>query len=63
MTAARTGKRRRSNALLKAGADVNATETWLGETALMWAAAENHGGGGHGCWSSAAPTSMRSRAD
>ena len=22
---------------------MNATETWHGETALMWAAAENHG--------------------
>src|SRR5690606_37714215 len=24
------------------GADVNARERWFGETALMWAAAENH---------------------
>ena len=30
------------NVLLKAGASVNATEGWRGETALMWAAAENH---------------------
>ena len=30
-------------ALLAHGADVNAQEAWLGETALMWAAAENHG--------------------
>jgi len=29
-------------ALLDAGADVNAREHWLNETALMWAAAENH---------------------
>jgi len=28
--------------LLEAGAAVNATEMWRGETALMWAAAENH---------------------
>ena len=50
------------NVLLKAGAGVNATEAWRGETALMWAAAENHGGRGHGCSSSAAPQWMRSRA-
>ena len=28
--------------LLKAGSSVNAAEGWRGETALMWAAAENH---------------------
>ena len=34
----------RSHALLLAsrGANVNARENWFGETALMWAAAENH---------------------
>src|SRR5262245_31811984 len=30
--------------LLGRGADVNATDTWKHQTALMWAAAENHGG-------------------
>src|SRR6185295_17435548 len=30
--------------LLRHGAAVNAKEGWLGETALMWAAAENHPG-------------------
>ena len=30
-------------ALLDRGANVNAAETWQGQTALMWAAAENHG--------------------
>ncbi len=44
MTATRTGKLPAVERLMKAGADVNATETWRGETALMWAAAENHGG-------------------
>jgi ankyrin repeat protein len=39
MTAARTGKVRPVNALLKRGADVNAKER-RGQTALMWAAAD-----------------------
>jgi ankyrin repeat protein len=43
MTASRTGKVPAVELLLQAGADVNATEKWRGETALMWAAAENHG--------------------
>jgi ankyrin repeat protein len=42
MTAARTGSRAAVKALLDRGADVNAREQWFGETALMWAAAENH---------------------
>ncbi|MEP7305258.1 MAG: ankyrin repeat domain-containing protein [Acidobacteriota bacterium] len=42
MTAARTGSAETIDALLRAGAAVNATESWLGETALMWAAVENH---------------------
>ena len=42
MTAARTGSAEAMKALLAHGADVNATEAWHGETALMWAAAENH---------------------
>ena len=41
MTAARTGSDA-VNALLGRGADVNAREQILGETALIWAAAENH---------------------
>ena len=42
MTAARTGSVDAVKRLLAAGADVNARERWFGETALMWAAAENH---------------------
>ena len=43
MAAARSGSPAAVRALLNAGAQVNATEAWRGETALMWAAAENHG--------------------
>ena len=44
MAAARAGKADALKVLLARGAtNVNATEKWLGETALMWAAAENHG--------------------
>jgi ankyrin repeat protein len=42
MTAARTGDPGVVKALVARGANVNARENWLGETALMWAAAENH---------------------
>ena len=42
MTAARTGRVEAARALLVRGANVNAAETWMGETALMWAAAEGH---------------------
>ena len=42
MTAARTGNVEAVRALVARGADVNARERWFGETALMWAAAENH---------------------
>jgi ankyrin repeat protein len=43
MTAARTGNPDALKALIAHGANVNAKEGWQGETALMWAAAENHG--------------------
>ena len=43
MTAARAGSPEVVNALLDRGANVNAAEGWQGQTALMWAAAENHG--------------------
>ena len=43
MTAARAGSADVVNALIDRGANVNAAETWQGQTALMWAAAENHG--------------------
>jgi ankyrin repeat protein len=42
MTAARTGRPEVLELLLKQGADINARERWFGETALIWAAAENH---------------------
>jgi ankyrin repeat protein len=42
MTAARTGDLRSVTTLLSHHAKVNAGESWQGETALMWAAAENH---------------------
>ena len=42
MTAARTGNVPTVKVLLAHGADVNAKESWKGQTALMWAAAENH---------------------
>ena len=42
MTAARTGRPEALEILLKAGAKADAREKWHGETALHWAAAENH---------------------
>jgi hypothetical protein len=42
MTAARTGNADVVAALLDRGAIINAQESQLGETALMWAASENH---------------------
>jgi ankyrin repeat protein/mono/diheme cytochrome c family protein len=42
MTASRSGSLAAVKMLLAHGADVNAKEKWLQETALMWAAAENH---------------------
>jgi ankyrin repeat protein len=42
MTAARTGTVDPIKLLLRRGAAVDAREKWLGETAVMWAAAENH---------------------
>ena len=42
MTAARTGQPDLLRVLLDRGADLNAREKWYGETALIWAAAENH---------------------
>ena len=42
MTAARTGIAAAVKTLLAHGADVNAKESWRGQTALMWAAAEGH---------------------
>ena len=43
MHAARSGSVDAVKALTRAGADLNARETWNGQTALMWAAAEGHG--------------------
>ncbi len=42
MTAARTGDVRIIRMLLAGGADLEVRERWRGQTALMWAAAENH---------------------
>ena len=42
MTAARTGRVGAVQVLLDYGADPNAREGWRGQTALMWAAAENN---------------------
>ncbi len=42
LTCARTGDTRAVRALLAHGAEVDAAEGWRGQTALMWAAAENH---------------------
>ena len=44
MAAARAGSDEALAALLRAGANPNVHERRLGETALMWAAAENHAG-------------------
>ena len=41
MTAARTGNRLALTVLLEHGADVDAIEAWRGQTALMWAVAQN----------------------
>lgn len=43
MNAARGGSTASLATLLEHGAEVNRAEEWFGETALMWAAAENHG--------------------
>jgi ankyrin repeat protein len=42
MTAARTGQPETVKELLAHGANVNLAEQWRGQTALMWAAAENN---------------------
>ena len=42
MAVARTGRVATAELLLDAGADVNATELWGGQSALMWAAAQQH---------------------
>jgi cytohesin len=44
MHAARAGSVEAVNLLVRAGAKINARETWNGQTALMWAAAEGHTG-------------------
>ena len=41
MTTARTGNRLALTVLLEHGADVDAIEAWRGQTALMWAVAQN----------------------
>ena len=46
MTASRTGNVDAMRVLLVRGADPNAQRTWYGETALIWAAAENHAAAG-----------------
>ena len=61
MTAARTGDVGAVKALLAHGRDVNATESWRGQTALMWAAIENNAcrrGGADRCGSRCQPRSQ-----
>jgi len=43
MTAARAGNADVVGVLIETGAEVNVAEHWQGQTALMWAATENHG--------------------
>jgi ankyrin repeat protein len=61
MTAARTGRPEVIKALIKAGADVNTRENWFGETALMWAAGENHADAVHVLIEAGADVNARSR--
>ena len=42
LTCARTGAAAAVRALLTRGADIDAADTWRGQSPLMWAAAENH---------------------
>jgi ankyrin repeat protein len=42
MTVSRTGRTAAADVLLERGAEVDARESWHGQTALMWAAAEGH---------------------
>jgi ankyrin repeat protein len=42
MTTAHSGSVEAAKVLIEHGADVNARESWHGETALMWAAAQKH---------------------
>ena len=42
MTCSRAGNAEAVKVLIEAGASVDALESWHGETALMWAAAEHH---------------------
>ena len=42
LTCARTGSVAAVRALLAGGADIDAVDSWRGQTPLMWAAAENH---------------------
>ena len=48
MIAARTGSAPAIKALVGRGATVNVQDAWMGETPLMWAAAENHADGRDG---------------
>src|SRR5262245_42254019 len=61
MTAARTGKLDALKVLLAHGGAANAVESSLGETALMWAAAENHPGAVKALAEAGADLNARSR--
>ncbi len=61
MTAARTGRPEVLKVLLQHGADVKARENWYGESALMWATAENHVDAIK-YWSRTVPTSTNARS-
>ena len=62
MTAARTGSVRVIRMLLAGGAHLGAREHWRGQTALMWAAAENHPAAVHALIELGADVDARSTA-
>lgn len=62
MTAARTGNVDTLQRLITAGATVNAREPWFGETALIWAAGENHAAAVRALAAAGADVNLRSTA-
>jgi uncharacterized protein len=62
MTAARTGQPALVRLLIDRGAAVDAREKWYGETALVWAVAENHGEAAKALLERGADVNVRSAA-